>query len=471
MTEASRTRQLELALLQRDEQKNGETHREPLRDKPLPVIDIPLDLPLLNHRSFRIAAQLEEHADQATVHSEPGSSKAQAIVAQLVLDVHRNVDALRDSLVSDGQQEVGIITRSGILINGNTRCILLRQLDAEGKLNRARTLRVAVLPKDYGSKEELELELVLQQQRPLKDEYRLVNELKMMRRLRDEGFNETQIAKRRGLRRSAKGTPEEQVKKRLEVLQLMEGMRRLSDPPLRLLDFDLGRDNLEAWLELLKQHAELDAKSPARANVLLQRWMIAYFAGFDSVHKLRHARETWVEDHLVGRLDPQIRAIVEAYQDAPTTHSSRPAPAGLDVLGELPAEPIAALSPVVGGLFRAVVEARRADANQMLQGTGGKEMPAGDFREGVAEAVKGALGTAKTEATKASVVDIPFERLTEARAYLQECEDALSEVIDDPAFASKRSAVTDLAHEVLELAERIASSLGDDDGSTSTEEA
>jgi len=464
VTEATRTRQIELALKQREEQKNGETQREPLRDKPLPVVEVPLDLPVLNPRSFRIAAQLDEHADRQVVLDEFDSPRAQEILSQLVILVHRNVDALRESLATDGQQEVGMITRKGVLINANTRCILLRELSAAGKLHRPPTLRVAVLPLDYGNKEELLLESVLQQQKPLKDEYRFVNDLRMIRRLRDESFGEAEIAKALRLRKSAKGTGEEQVRKRLAVLHLMESMRRLTDPPLRLTDFDQGRDNLEAWLELLSQHQILEAQDRRRAEAHLRRWMIAYFTGFGAVHKLRHAKETWVEDWVVGRLDrePRVRAIVDVHERAPTSPAPARAASGLDVLGGGTAPTADTTSPRVNALFQAVVEARRRGADGVLTTANGEEMGAVEFQETVAEAVRMALGTAKSEAHAASALDIPAEALIEARAFLQECEDGLVDVLEDPGFAGRRQTATDLATEVEGLAVRIAARLRGD---------
>ncbi|MCW5892054.1 MAG: hypothetical protein KIT14_16135 [bacterium] len=464
MTESTRTRQIELALKQRDEQKHGETQREPLRDKPLPVVEVPLDLPTLNYRSFRIAAQLEEHPDVRTVRDEPDSPAAQAIVAKLVLDVHRNVGDLRDSLQTEGQHEVGMITRKGVLINGNTRCILLRELRDAGKLQRTPMLRVAVLPIDYSNREELELELVLQQQKPLKDEYRFVNELLMIRKLRDEGFTEAEIARSRGLRKSAKGSGEEQVKRRLSVLLLMETMRNLAQPPLRLTAFDRRRDNLEAWLELLKETEELDAQDSRRAEAHLRRWMIAYFSGFDSVHKLRHAKETWVEDHVVMQLnrDPRVRAIVDQREGAlPATRPVKD-PSGLDLLGPENSEPGNADSPRVAALFQAVVDAHNSGPDGILRTTEGEEITVSEFQEVVASAVREALGNRKREAQSKSAVERPYEALIDARDALQECDDALVDALEDPSFAARRKSTAELATEVRALATRVAARLIDE---------
>ena len=80
------------------------------------------------------------------IEADPYSPAAQRIVAELVRDSHRSAAALKDSLI-DGQDQPGLITRKGKLVNGNTRCVLLRDLRAEGRITNS-TIRVAVLPSD-----------------------------------------------------------------------------------------------------------------------------------------------------------------------------------------------------------------------------------------------------------------------------------------------------------------------------------
>jgi len=112
----------------------------------LPVVTLPLSVPVLNAKSFRIAPKLADHPQGAVVTSDPYAAEAQRIVTELVRSEHRHAGDLKESL-KDGQDQPGVITREGVLVNANTRCVLIRELAAEGDL-RAQAIRVAVLPSD-----------------------------------------------------------------------------------------------------------------------------------------------------------------------------------------------------------------------------------------------------------------------------------------------------------------------------------
>lgn len=468
VTEATRRRQIELALKQREEDGNRETEREPLRGKPLPVVELPVLLPVLNHKSFRIAPQLQEHPEREVVEREPDSPDAQRVVAELVLRVHRNVPELRESLQSEGQQQIAMVTRTGVLINGNTRCVLLRELHDNGKLTRSPVLRVAVLPHDFDNKDELELELILQQQKDLKDDYRLINELVMVRRLRDEGFTEAQIAKRRRLRKSAKGTGEDQVRQRLSILHMMESMRRLVDPPLRLTHFDHSRGKLEAWYELLQEWTELERQNSELAEAHLRRWLIAYFSGINSVHGLRWAKSTWVEDHVFTALeeDQTIRSVLDAHEarvDEAQSSDNRP-PAGLDLLGSEPTDGEQVNGQRLKALLNAVIFAKHPDeySDSSLDSV---SVAHAEFLERLHTVVKKALGVAKARAKTGNSLERPQASLEQARTALQACRDALDEVGADPRFASRRAVVAELGREVSELSRSVARRLERTDAS------
>lgn len=127
-----------------------------------PVIELPLTVPTLRARSFRIAPLLEDHPKRDAVEQDPESDDAQAVVAELVAKAHRYKEGLKESLHVDGQDQPGVTTRSGKLINGNSRCVLLRELVHEGTIHSSTTIRVAVLPSDTSNREELDLESTLQ---------------------------------------------------------------------------------------------------------------------------------------------------------------------------------------------------------------------------------------------------------------------------------------------------------------------
>lgn len=70
----------------------------PLRtgNRPLPVITVPLDLPVLNTRSFRIAPLLASMAEAKAIGTDPFSASSQRIVSELVVASHRHVNVPTD---------------------------------------------------------------------------------------------------------------------------------------------------------------------------------------------------------------------------------------------------------------------------------------------------------------------------------------------------------------------------------------
>src|SRR4051794_38146766 len=98
MTDASREQIILSRLGQYHEDRSGtrDSLRVPLGSgKTLEVIELPLDVPLLNADSFRIAPLLADHPGADRVHRDPESAESQEIVAQLVKQAHRQVEELK----------------------------------------------------------------------------------------------------------------------------------------------------------------------------------------------------------------------------------------------------------------------------------------------------------------------------------------------------------------------------------------
>jgi hypothetical protein len=148
------------------------------RDKSamLPVITMPIDRLRFNPETHRIKAQRDFRPDgDASIKEDPWGQSAQEYLASLLaglpLDPSRVDPAftkLEDDLRTYGQKDPGIITPSGVLINGNSRCAALRRI---GEVN----MRVAVLPTDWDWDDVAMLELDLQMRRDYKRDYSYVN--------------------------------------------------------------------------------------------------------------------------------------------------------------------------------------------------------------------------------------------------------------------------------------------------------
>jgi len=468
-TLSSRRQHLQRALQALEEDRSSaENYRLPLRKgMVLPVIEVPLEVPVLNAESFRIAPQLEDHPSRDLVKADPDSVEAQLVISDLVRKAHRYADQLKENLLSEGgQTQPGVITRDGVLINANTRCVLLRELQREGR-GLTGTLRVAVLPQVITNNELLELEMVLQQQIELKDEYRLVNRLMMIKRLHDKEFTDEQIA--RTLRTDSKGRGgAARIKEERQVLRLMERARRLTDPPLALTAFGSDVGQYQNWQELLREVNRLDENATyAAADEHIKQWLLAYFAGVNSVHKLRFATDDWAKrDGLVEAVadSDDLSSILKKTVDPQEAEAATPDPdddsdLGLDLLGGN--EPAASPTPTdVDAILNFVAKASGA-GDEHIDLPNGNRIPASEAVDQVRQHVEQALDSAKRRKQAGGRLERPLAELDRARLALRNAVEAVRDVSTDEAFTVRRRHALSRAEEVRELAANVIELLAD----------
>lgn len=471
MTEASRERLIEQKLAEYHADRGGtrDSLRVPLGagGRTLEVIELPLDVPILNADSFRIAPLLADHPEAELVRADPESPAAQQVVASLVRQAHRHVDALKDSL-KEGQDQPGVITRKGKLINANTRCVLLRELFDAGEVSN-NTIRVAVLP-SVDNAQELELESVLQKQREHKDEYNLVSELMMILKLHEQAhMTDAAIAKRLRYRSASRVTDLRRI------LDLMERARFLPANALPLsvfIDEDTGRDQKENWLELLRRVTDIDNERGREAgNDHIRRWLTAYLAGHDSVHMLRNATGTWVEEHVLpdlsdetigadGVADALARSLDVSNGIAATSASL---PAGLELLGEATPPDPGGSPESIQRLLDITAIAHQAEADAEIVLPSGDTAPADEVRQTLRHHLGRGLETQRRRAKAGSRLQRPMNALNQARTHLSDAVDALEDVLDDPAFQSAREQAVATLEDIADLVASLAGALGMDD--------
>jgi hypothetical protein len=240
----------------------------------IPVISMPVALLSYNPDTHRIRAQRSTDPSlEKDLHADPFGASAQQYLHGLLMGDPSNpstVDpsflALKDDLKDHGQSEPGIITRSGVLINGNTRQAALREI---GETN----IRVGVLPPDaaYGDIEAIELSLQLR--RDHKRDYSFMNFLLAV----DE--------------RAAAGQPPGKIQADFRIkATTYERMRWILDfvreaidrskvtigtgtvVSLRLVDFEAHQGKLE---ELYRAYISLRVKSPDEAEALREQRLLA----------------------------------------------------------------------------------------------------------------------------------------------------------------------------------------------------
>lgn len=320
-----------------------ETFRLPSlqQDEPLlcEVISLPVDAVLLNPRSHRLRSQLMDDPEWETVRAEPHSEAAQRVIARVVKAARSTDDfvRLKESLDREGQTEPGVITHKGVLINANTRAVALAELEDPKK----RYVRAAVLPPTVGQDEIDLLELRLQMQRDLKEEYSLTNELLFIEELKKRGLTDAFIAQelRYSPESPKKGAAE--VATKLRLLDLLKTMRRISSPQLPLSYFDgeghaLGFQTIKEILPIYDKYMQED---PALAERYLQSVLLAVTVGVTSTHQLRTLDADFVDKYLLPQLDDDddeddlgVTAAVANLGRADDRQGSGRSPAGVDLL-------------------------------------------------------------------------------------------------------------------------------------------
>lgn len=231
----------------------------------LPVVSLPVDCLVLNPDTHRIRAQKSlDPVREKALENDPYGEVAQGYLQHLLSRDPVNPEnedtsfkELRESLNEYGQEEPGIVTRAGVLVNANTRCVALREL---GK----REILVAVLPSDAAEADIEAIELVLQLRKEHKRDYSFVNALLAVDARVARGDDPSAI--QRDFRMRA-GTYDRSI----WILDLIRDAIERSKVTLadgtevgmRLIDFEIHQGKLEelhrAWSKLVKAGKRDDA--------------------------------------------------------------------------------------------------------------------------------------------------------------------------------------------------------------------
>jgi ParB-like chromosome segregation protein Spo0J len=251
--------------------------------------------------SHRIRADLEA-PEHEFVRREKTTDRAQAALADLWRRAHRKFDKLKESLQAEGQTEPGVITREGILINGNTRLVALRELGRDW-------IRVAVLDSDAHPPELADLELRLQVRETGHDTYRLSNEFLFIQELFQGGRTAEEIAKALNWSPSRAVIGRQKVELYLRLLELVRNLqRRDQDLPITFFDEGSSTGKLQQLKELDLAYSDLiSAGDIASANSRLDTWLLVARSGFASVHQIRAVtrRDDFLTAYLLPRLGEQ----------------------------------------------------------------------------------------------------------------------------------------------------------------------
>ncbi|MEV6245446.1 hypothetical protein AB0M38_04470 [Streptomyces sp. NPDC051742] len=264
------------------------------------VIDCPISSVFYNPGTHRIRAQRShDPVKDAALTADPWTGGSQEYLRFLLqadpADPNRrdpDFDKLKESLDQFGQNDPGLITYSGILVNGNTRTAALRELGRQ-------TMRVGVLPESFNWDDISAVELALQLRRDHRRDYSYINRLLAIEEQAGLGRTPDAIAKDFRIR------PSTYHQERWILGTIREQISRSANggtTGLRLVDFE---DHQEKLKELHRAYEKLATVDPDRADVLKELRMAAIVMGFAKTD-VRHIDEGFRDRYLSRTMSPDF---------------------------------------------------------------------------------------------------------------------------------------------------------------------
>jgi hypothetical protein len=387
----------------------------------LEVIRVKASLPLLNQDNSRLTAQLMTHEKREMVFDSPTSSESQDVLSELLRRTDKFLD-LRRELKELGQQHPGIITRQGVLINGNTRLVAARDNSAEG-------FDVAVLPIDANSEDCLEIEMSLQLRKLTHQDYTLTNRLLLISRYIERGHTGDELIKHMGWSRGGKKKLEQSQR----LLGIVEEVREVSDVPLDYRFFDDKEQSLK----------DLDQKYEALAP--------------ESLSEARNMKWLRITGMILGVNKDQVRAIDEDFMDNALLKRVENNDAGrfLERFARVPGQD--SLDDLLGSVdtIESRIDTREVVATLLnsVQDQFGNldDQKLDDFHE-LKKAIRTGADAIIDDEKQNQLRSQPSERLSEARMRIEEIGDRLPDLFKDPVFDSKK-----FGFEVKKLQKAVAS--------------
>ena len=206
----------------------------------------------LNHKSHRIQAQLRSLGEAGKIIEEdPYSEEAQSKIADIIRHT-KGYETVKATIRRDQQQDPGMITHEGVLVNANTRAVVLRELCAELGHDEAKQfeyIKIQILPADATEPEIVRLELSYQMRPNVQQVYTFTNQLLFIRDLLAAGWTPEDI----GLEMYRSYNPDiprdrmaaaKDIETEDHLRQMIEELIASSGGALTWTDFDTERQNL-----------------------------------------------------------------------------------------------------------------------------------------------------------------------------------------------------------------------------------
>lgn len=262
------------------------------------VIDLPVKSLYFNPGTHRIRAQRShDPARDAALDKDAWCDDSQNYLQYLLSVQPTNpslrdpeFDKLKESLKDFGQNDPGLVTHHGILVNGNTRAAALRELGIQ-------SMRVGVLPESFTWSDINAVELSLQLRKDHRRDYSYINRLLAMKEQAELGRTPEAIAKDFRIK-----TPTyHQERWILSVIEdLIERSRSGGGTGLRLVDWEGDQEKLK---ELQRLYDKLKTLDHDAAEVLKEWRLAAILLGFSKTD-VRHIDEDFLKAQYLEKTMP-----------------------------------------------------------------------------------------------------------------------------------------------------------------------
>jgi hypothetical protein len=426
--------------------------RRPVRwrgaDVSWPVVRVPVAHVLLNHRSHRIQAQLRSLGEVGKIiEGDPHSEEAQDKIADLIRHT-KGYETVKATIRRDQQQDPGMITHEGVLVNANTRAVVLRDLCAELGHDEAKKfeyIKVQVLPVDATESEIVQLELSYQMRPNVQQDYTFTNQLLFIRDLLSAGWTPVDI----GLemyrsynpdipRDRAAAAKDIEIEDRLR--QMIDELITASGGALGWPDFDTERQNL---LEIDTSYQSLAARRGVdTARRVKQAKLAGVLAGLD-YRRVRLIDETYLDDYVLPALEeePNLKPAARALAIGDTPHVGAAEPDGLfpldDLAPDTPEPPAQGSLVTLDRLFTLLVSNGKVDPDKDADSTvdlptdnGPTELSKSAFFDAVKNAMTVATASKERDSQGQDALEVPRKHLGAATMACDRVRRAMDDLAD-----------------------------------------
>lgn len=185
------------------------------------VFRIPIEYVVYNIENGRISSLVKSYNKEYGPLADTNEEDLHKIEKFLFESSEERNKRTKADLITNGQLEPGIITADGVIVDGNRRACLLRQIRDDERQDQAVRDQCAyfnarILPEDADSKEILRLETTYQMSTDSKVDYNPIEKYLHAKDMIEKGFTSKQVQEYMGLK------SEKEVMTMLEVMDLID---------------------------------------------------------------------------------------------------------------------------------------------------------------------------------------------------------------------------------------------------------